>query len=359
MGVRGGWVVLVTAVLGLATAAVVLHLDPPAHGAALDRPVVVAPGTPPPVAPGPDVLADASALLGGTPTGPELAASTSVDLADGVLAVRARAATPEEADVVVRALGTAAARRITQAAAGDRPANRPVVVIGAAEPRATGPDPRPLTVLAAGAFSGLLLGLLLAPVPGLVARRRGPDAGSGRLPRSARDPVAATPGTGRRHERRVAATAALAASLRGYRVIAVVESTERAPVSAAVEVATALARDGARVLLVEAGPRSSGSRRRRVADPSPGVREVVAGVAETDRAIRAWARGGIDVLPTGRGGPSLADLADLADVAEVLTPLRERYDHVVLDAPGPADVVVPVRGAVVSAPVSRPTSPRT
>lgn len=343
MGVRGGWVVLATTVLGLAAAAVVLHVDPPSSTAALDRPVLVAPGAPPPAAPGPDVLADASALLGGTPTPTELAATATVDLADGVLAVRARAATPDEAAVVARALATAAARRIALAAADGRPANRPAVVIDEAEPRDAGPSPHPGTILAAGALLGLVPGLLAV---GLRRRRAVPDAGSGRLPRSARDPVVLTRGTGSRHAHRVAATMRVAESVREGRVIAVVESPELAAVSAAVEIATALARDGARVLLVEAGPRSPSSRVRRIADPSPGVREVIAGVAETDRAIRAWERGGIDVLPTGRSGPPLAD----DDVAAVLDPLRDRYDHVVLDAPGPADLVVTVRGTRVSVP---------
>ncbi|GAA4823295.1 hypothetical protein GCM10023201_06710 [Actinomycetospora corticicola] len=336
MGVRGGVVVLATTLLGLVSAAVVVQVTPPLRGVALDRPVLLAAGARPPADPGPEVLADAAALLGGTPTAAELDGTATVDLADGVLAVRARAATAEEAAVVARALATAAARRITQAADDGRPANRPAVVIGEAEPRDTGPDPHPGAVLAAGALLGLL--------PGLVALRRVPDVGPGRLPRSRRDPVVLTPGTGRRHARRVAAVRDVAESVRDGRVIAVVESVERSGVSAAVEIATALAHVGARVLLVEAGSRSPTSRVRRVADPSPGVREVIAGVAETDRAIRPWARGGIDVLPTGRSGPPLAD----DDVAAVLAPLGGRYDHVVLDAPGPADLVVAVRGTRVT-----------
>ncbi|MCD2187739.1 hypothetical protein [Actinomycetospora soli] len=343
MGVR---VVLATAVLGLATAALVLTVHPPASGVALDAAVTVAPGAPPPSEPGPAVRADASALLGGVPSPADLAATTSVELVGVTLTVRARAATTEEAAVVARALATAASRRLAQTGADTRPANRPAVVVAVAEPRPTGPQPHPGLVLAAGALLGLL--------PGLVALRR-PDAGSARLPRSRRDPVVLTRGTGRRHARRVAATRRVAGSLRAGHVIAVVESAGRSPVSAAVEIATALAADGARVLLVEAGPRSSSSRVRRIADPSPGVREVIAGTAGTDRAIRPWARGGLDVLPTGRSGPPLAD----ADVAAVLDPLRGRYDHVVLDAPGPADLTVTVRGTRVDPPVSRPTSPRT
>ncbi|WP_433803075.1 hypothetical protein [Actinomycetospora sp. CA-084318] len=349
MGVRGGRVVLATTLLGLAAAALVLHVDPPAHAVALDAAVAVAPDAPPLPAPdiGPDVRADASALLGGVPSPAELAASTSVELVGATLAVRARAASAEEAAVVARALATAASRRLMQATAAGRPANRPAVVIAAAEPRPTGPEPHPGLVLAAGALLGLL--------PGLVALRRGPDDRSDRLPRSARDPVVLTPGTGRRHARRRAAVREVAGSVCTGRVIAVVDTVERSPVSAAVEIATALAADGARVLLVEAGPRSPSSRVRRVADPSPGVREVIAGTAVTDRAIRPWARGGLDVLPTGRTGPPLAD----DDVAAVLAPLLERYDHVVLDAPGPADLTVTVHGSRVDQPVSRPTSPRT
>ncbi|MDL5159156.1 hypothetical protein [Actinomycetospora termitidis] len=259
-------------------------------------------------------------------------------LTGGVLAVRAEAATPEEAAIVARALGTAAARGLVPAGAAGaagtaaRPANRPAVVIGEAEPRDTGPSPHPLTVLALG-------GVLPAAVVAAARRRRLP--GLGRLPRSSRDPVVVTAGASRRRVTAVrAVTAAVAEAAGPARVLAVVEGRSRAaPVSPAVEIAVTLACDGARVLLVE-----SGTGARRVADPTPGVREVLAGVAETDRAIRRWTRGTIDVLPTGRSGPPLAD----ADVAAVLAPLRARYDRIVLDAPGPADATFTVTGGVVT-----------
>ncbi|MEJ2866245.1 hypothetical protein WCD74_00620 [Actinomycetospora sp. OC33-EN08] len=308
--------VLAVVALGVAVAGVLLVVDPPRHLAALDLPV----SRSAPAPDGPGVLADASTLLGGVPTAGELASSASVTVSGGVLAVRAGAATAEEAAVVAEAVGTVAARRLA-------PADRPAVVIG--EARVTSPSPNPAAVLAGGLLPGLVV---------LGAHRRRPT-GLGRLPRSSRDPVVIDARASRRRVEAASAVAATVAEAAGpARVLAVVDDRARA-VSAAVEIAVALARAGERVLLVE-----SGAATRRVADPSPGVREVIAGVAETDRAIRPWARGRIDVLPTGRSGPPLPE----ADVAAVLAPLREGYDRIVLDAPGPADATFTVSGSVVT-----------
>ena len=132
---------------------------------------------------------------------------------------------------------------------------------------------------------------------------------------------------------------ALAAAVRteaaAARVVVVLAVEPQATtVSVATDLAVALAADGERVLLVESGPGSAASPVARVADPTPGVREVIAGAADLERTVQRWSRGGVDVLPAGTAAQRGAAPLDGADVASVLARLRERYDRVVVDAPG-------------------------
>ena len=320
-------VVLGGVALGLLVAGVLLWVLPPRHVVSLSERIVVAPRV---VLPSldPGVLDDASLLLGGVPRPGELAASTTVTTAGDLLVVRAEGGSAEEASVFAGAVATAAGRRLAARAATGGPVNRPAVALVGEDLRDEGARPAPGPVLAGGGAVGLLAGLLVA----LRARRRSrPDLPElGRLPRAARDPA-----VGGADEKAATAVRGVAAAVRSAvgptRVVAVVAvEPQSGPVSAAAELATALGEAGERVLFVEAGPGSSSSRVRRVADPTPGIREVLAGSAETTRAIRRWERGKIDVLPTGRPGPPLAG----GDVARVLDPLREHYDRIVVDAPG-------------------------
>ncbi|MFC5063180.1 hypothetical protein [Actinomycetospora atypica] len=321
--------VLVGVVLGLLAAGLLLWALPARHAVSQTYQVVVAPGvTLAPLDAG--VFDDASVLLGGVPRPDELAGSASVTPAGDVLVVRAEGASSDEATVVAGAVGTAAGRRLASADRAGRPVNRPTVTLVGEAVRDEGSRPPPAPVLVGGAVVGLAAGLLVAVVR---SRRRGrsPDLPVlGRLPRAARDPAVCGA-----DESAAAAVRAVLAAVRSAvgptRVVAVVAvEPQSGPVSAAAELATALADAGEQVLLVESGPGSSSSRVRRVADPTPGIREVLSGSAEVARAVRRWERGGIDVLPTGRPGPPLAG----ADVARVLDALRERYDRIVLDAPG-------------------------
>ena len=320
-------VVLGGLALGLLLAGLLLWALPPRHLVSLSQQVVAAPGVVvQPLDPG--VFDDASGLLGGVPRPTELAEATTVTMAGDRLVVRAEGPSVDEAGVSARAVATAAGRRLVPVPRTGRPVNRPAVTLVGEDLRDEGSWPAPGPVLAAGGAVGLLAGLLVA----VRARRRSrPDLPElGRLPRSARDPAVGGPDEqAATTVRRVAA--AVRSAVGPTRVVAVVAVEPQAgPVSAAAELATALAEDGGRVLLVEAGPGTASSRVRRVADPTPGIREVLAGSAETVRAIRRWERGGIDVLPTGRPGPPLAG----GDVARVLDPLREHYDRIIVDAPG-------------------------
>jgi Mrp family chromosome partitioning ATPase len=331
--------------LGLAAAAVVLAVVPPRpevrqvhHAAAGVDPARLA------AAPGLD--ADTSALLGGRPDPAGVADAVDLTPGAGTLEVRSRAETPDDAAVVAEAVGTVLARR---AATGPDAAGAALV----ADPvEDLGTRPPPAAVLAGGAVVGLAAGLLAGglrargvasteslarhadrPVLARVPARGLPrdPAVLARVPEHARgrDPV----------RRRATAVRDLAGQVRdaarAARVVVVLALEPQATaVSVAADLAVALAADGERVLLVEGGPGSASSPVQRIADPTPGVREVLAGSAELGRTVQRWARGGLDVLPAGtpghRGAPPLAG----DDVAAVLARLREGYDRIVVDAPG-------------------------
>jgi succinoglycan biosynthesis transport protein ExoP len=345
--------------LGLAAGAVVLAVVPPAAEVAQTHHV---PGTSTAaLAAAPGLDADASALLGGRPDAAGIADTVEVTPGDGTLEVRARAETSAEAAVVVAAVGTVLDRRAASsgpAAGGTLRAAPSPAAVTADPPRDVGLRPPPAAVLGGGGALGLVVGLVAAglvaaglsgrgvsssealarhagrPVLGLVPGARG----------TGRDPAVLTPvpdHARRRHpaRRRDRAVRDLADAVRAEagaaRVVVVLAVEPQATtVSVATDLAVALAADGERVLLVESGPGSSASPVARVADPTPGVREVIAGSADLDRAVQRWSRAGVDVLPAGTAAQRGAALLDGASVASVLAPLRERYDRIVVDAPG-------------------------
>ncbi|HEY2224025.1 hypothetical protein [Actinomycetospora sp.] len=348
---------------GLAAAAVVLVVVPPREEVLQVHRVLTAspaPGTSVAALAGaPGLDDDASALLGGRPDPAGIADTVDVSPGDGTLEVRARATTAAEARVVAEAVGTVLTRRAAQdgLAAHDgqtgQAVNRPVVVLAARAPQESGLRPQPAAVLAAGLVVGLIAGLLVGglrprgissaealarhagrPVLGLLPAVRIPPrdpAVLARAPEHAR----------RRHpvHRRGRAVRALAEAVRteagAARVLVVLAVEPQATtLSAATELAVALAGDGERILLVESGPGSPASPVLRVADPTPGVREVIAGSADLERTVRRWSRGRVDVLPAGTAAQRGASPLDGEDVATVLAPLRARYDRIVIDAPG-------------------------
>lgn len=337
--------------LGLAAAAVVLAVVPPM---AEVRQVhhAVAGVDPARLAASPGLDADASALLGGRPDPDGLADSVDVVPGVGTVEVRSRATTSGDATVVAAAVGTVLARRAAPAGTGTVLDGTGRAALTDDPPVDLGSRPPPGVVLAPGAVAGLAVGLVVTgvssrsvssvealgrqadrPVLGLVPAR-GP----------ARDPavLARAPDRARRRHpvrRRDRAVRELAAAVRAVagpaRVVVVLAIEPQAtPVSVATDLAVALAQDGERVLLVESGPGSPSSPVARVADPTPGVREVLAGAADLERTVQRWSRGGLDVLPAGtaahRGAARLAG----PDVAAVLARVRDRYDRVVVDAPG-------------------------
>ncbi len=337
--------------LGLAAAAAVLAVVPPSAEVAQ---VHHAPGATTPALAGlaaaPGLDADASVLLGGRPDAAGVADAVDVTPGQGTLEVRARAETSDEAAVVAEAVGTVLDRRAVEAGAVRAPRS---LALTDDPPRDVGLRPPPLAVLGGGAALGLVAGLLAGRV-----RRRGisssealarhagrPVLGLVPAPRGApRDPAVLTrvPDTARRRHpvrRRDRAVRELAEAVRAEagtaRVVVVVAVEPQATtVSVATDLAVAWAADGERVLLVESGPGSPASPVARVADPTPGVREVIAGSADLGRTVQRWSRGGVDVLPAGTAAQRGAAPLDGSDVARVLGSLRERYDRIVVDAPG-------------------------
>ena len=268
--------------------------------------------------------------------------------------MRGRAETSAEAAVVVEAVGTVLDRRAAEGGSPDGGTVRAArAVLTADPPRDVGLRPSPLAVLGGGGALGLVAGLVATGLrgrgvssPEALARHAGrPVLGLVPAGRGApRDPAVLTPvpdHAGRRHpvRRRDRAVRDLADAVRteaaAARVVVVLAVEPQATtVSVATDLAVALAADGERVLLMESGPGSSASPVARVADPTPGVREVIAGAADLERAVQRWSRGGIDVLPAGTAAQRGAAPLDGAAVARVLGPLRERYDRIVVDAPG-------------------------
>ncbi|NMO92960.1 hypothetical protein [Actinomycetospora sp. TBRC 11914] len=332
--------------LGLAAAAVVLAVVPPeAEVRQLHHPVAGL--DPVRLAASPGLDADASALLGGRPDPGGVARSVDVEPGTGVLEVRARAETAADAGVVAEAVGTVLSRRASTQAGGV--AGTTGLTTGPLED--LGSRPPPGTVLAVGGAVGLAVGLAVGGVGSRrvasaeVLGRRGGRPVLGVVPAGpARDPavLARAPDHARRRHpvrRRAAAVRELAGAVRtaagAARVVVVLAVEPQATtVAVATDLAVALAGDGERVLLVESGPGSAGSPVQRVADPTPGVREVLAGSAELGRTVQRWSRGGLDVLPAGTAAHRGAAPLEGSDVAAVLARVRAHYDRVVVDAPG-------------------------
>ena len=306
------------------------------------------------------VATDASALLGGSPTPDEVQAAVSADAVSEtvVLNLGVTESTPEDAQLVARAVGLAFTRLVGSIEATGQPVNRPIVTTETvlAPTLPTEPSgPGRTVLLALGLLAGLVLGIgaallrrslrrvvespeafgaaLGAPVVGLLpGDRRRP-----RAPALLADPV---PGrTGREAQRRRAraeavrrmrtAVAALAPERRCL-VLTGVAGGQRTTTTA-LDLAVVLAAAGEDVLLVDADLRDPALAALLSLDGSLGLAEVLEGSATPEVAIQRWAPGGIDVLAAGGPMGRPTELQSRAD--PVLERLRARYDRVVIDAP--------------------------
>ncbi|MCD2187970.1 Wzz/FepE/Etk N-terminal domain-containing protein [Actinomycetospora soli] len=312
---------------------------------------------------GPRVAADASALLGGTPTADEIQNSVSADAVAEtvVLNVGITRPTPEDAQLVGTAVTTAFTRLVNSIESTGQAVNRPVVSTELIYPP-TLPvypaGPGTTMLLAAGVLAGVVLGVgaalgrralrravdsaevlgegldtpVLASVPALARRPERPAllaepvAGRrGRAAARARDRAAAV--------RRLRTALVAGAGDRRCLVVTGVRS-EQGTTTVAVDLAVALALAGESVVLVDA------DLQRPAVAAALGLPEEP-GLSDTLRAKRAsggvvgvqrFAAGSFDVITAGSAVERPGEVWGSAAGAAVLAALRSTYGWVLLDA---------------------------
>ena len=110
--------------------------------------------------------------------------------------------------------------------------------------------------------------------------------------------------------------------------------------------ALSLARQGRRVLLIDADLRQAAAGRLLGCAPVPGLAELLSGDAQAGQAVHAVDGLGLDVLPAGASGSE--DLVSARALKPLLDAIRAAYDWVVVDAPP----VGAVADALVMAPLA-------
>jgi polysaccharide biosynthesis transport protein len=109
--------------------------------------------------------------------------------------------------------------------------------------------------------------------------------------------------------------------------------------------ATALAEAGSRVLLLEADLRHPRCHRTLGVDAARGLASVLAGQEELESVIHSLEAPRLSFIPAGTVPPNPAELVSSARLREIVASLRSRYDFVIVDTPP----VLPVTDAVVLA----------
>lgn len=100
-----------------------------------------------------------------------------------------------------------------------------------------------------------------------------------------------------------------------------------------VELATALAEAGRRVVVVDTDLRGHGAGILLGLETSVGLSGVLSRQVSLEDAVQPWGRGRFDVVTAGRLPPNPTEFLDSSAFAEVLSTLRLRYDVVLLDSP--------------------------
>lgn len=101
----------------------------------------------------------------------------------------------------------------------------------------------------------------------------------------------------------------------------------------AINLASALAEKGARVLLVDADLRSPSLSEHMGLDPHDGLTTILVGAAELQDVTHAWGPEGLDVVVAGELPPNPAQLIDSPAMQAFLDEALTSYDAVVLDTP--------------------------
>src|SRR3954453_134246 len=111
----------------------------------------------------------------------------------------------------------------------------------------------------------------------------------------------------------------------------------------AVNLASALAQAGSRVMLVEADLRRPRVTRYMRLVGGAGLSNVLAGTADLDEVTQAWGDGKLSVLAAGRMPPNPSEILGSAQMRALLETLRETQDYVIIDPPP----LLPVTDAAV------------
>ncbi|TFV92707.1 polysaccharide biosynthesis tyrosine autokinase [Blastococcus sp. CT_GayMR20] len=111
----------------------------------------------------------------------------------------------------------------------------------------------------------------------------------------------------------------------------------------AVNLSTALAQSGSRVVLLEADLRRPRVTRYMGLVGGAGLTNVLAGTAELHEVLQPWGDGKLSVLAAGPMPPNPSEMLGSAHMRGVLATLREEYDFVVIDTPP----LLPVTDAAV------------
>ena len=110
-----------------------------------------------------------------------------------------------------------------------------------------------------------------------------------------------------------------------------------------VNLATALAQSGSRVMLVEADLRRPRITRYLGLVGGAGLSNVLAGTADLDEVTQPWGDGKLSVLAAGPMPPNPSEMLGSAQMRSLLQSLRETHDYVVIDTPP----LLPVTDAAV------------
>jgi receptor protein-tyrosine kinase len=111
----------------------------------------------------------------------------------------------------------------------------------------------------------------------------------------------------------------------------------------AVNLATALAQAGSRVMLVEADLRRPRVTKYMGLVSGAGLTNVLAGTAELDEVVQPWGEGKLRVLAAGPMPPNPSEVLGSAQMRALLERLRETQDYVIVDTPP----LLPVTDAAV------------
>ena len=315
---------------------------------------------------GPRVARDASLLLGGTPSAAEIqgAVSASSVTETVVLTLEVTERSPDQARLVAGAVATAFTRLVEVIESTGGAVNRPIATAEVILPPTQPEEPSgPRTTILFGV--ALLVGVVLsvgvalarralrdavdtpetlaerlgAPVLGSVPALRRPPEHPALL---SEPPVDAGGRRARRQRARAESyrrTRAALRSVAGERRCLVLTGTgpDQGTSTTAVDLAIAIAASGDSVVLVEADLRNPGLADTLALDGPAGLRDVLERDLDLDLAVQRWSRGGIDVLTAGARGSRPNDVLVGTRLEALLTRLRERYDHVLVDTPPVTD----------------------